>query len=574
MLEITIFQPNKPPLNGKLVQGLYIVGAGDKCHIQLFGSEIGFEQFEFVYKQQLLTITDLNSGYKTFLDGYELEPQTRYEVAIGAKITVGDVVIIIVGTAEPEDEMPIKLSDTQTIKKEQKKITEAVKELSEFEACDETPILRISGVPENARELIQKIKKEAHLELLKRLNLKKMALSGATDKELADKAAQIIHEIIAELKIELPENVTREIIEKELVAEAIGLGPLESLIAIDDISEIMVNGPNDVYVEYKGKLYKTDTAFAGSHQALAAIERIVSPLGRRIDESSPMVDARLPDGSRVNAIIPPLSLIGPSITIRKFSKDPLTVENLIDFGSVTADIFRFLKTCVLLRKNIIISGGTGSGKTTFLNIMSDFLPSSERIITIEDAAELQLRQDHVIRLESRPPNLEGKGEVTIRDLLRNSLRMRPDRIVVGECRGGEALDMLQAMNTGHDGSLTTIHANSPRDALARLETLVLMSGFDLPLRAIREQIASAVAIIIQVSRQKDGSRKLTNVSEVIKMEGEVITMQDIFNFKHQGWDSTGKIVGRHEATGLLPTFMDELERSQINLDINMFNPER
>ncbi len=337
------------------------------------------------------------------------------------------------------------------------------------------------------------------------------------------------------------------------------------------ITEIMVNGPDHIYVEYKGKLHRTDMAFADNNQVIAAIERIVSPLGRRIDESSPMVDARLKDGSRVNAIIPPLSLVGPSITIRKFSKVPLKVDDLIRFGSISADIAHFLDICVKLRKNIVISGGTGSGKTTLLNILSGFLPDTERILTIEDAAELQLRQDHVVRLEARPANIEGKGEISIRDLVKNALRMRPDRIVIGECRGGEALDMLQAMNTGHDGSLTTIHANSPRDALSRLETLVLMAGFDLPLRAIREQIASAIAIIVQISREKDGSRKVTHVSEITKMEGEIITMQDIFVFKQDGWDKDGKMTGRYVPTGSIPTFMDDIRRAGMDLDISMFN---
>jgi pilus assembly protein CpaF len=351
----------------------------------------------------------------------------------------------------------------------------------------------------------------------------------------------------------------------------VGLGPLESLIAVDDISEIMVNGPNQIFVEKKGTLYKTDASFADDNQVLSAIERIVAPLGRRIDESSPMVDARLADGSRVNAIIPPLSLIGPSITIRKFSKTPLQAKDLVNFGSISPEMVKFLSVCVAVRKNIIISGGTGSGKTTLLNVLSSFLPNRERIVTIEDAAELQLHQEHIVRLEARPPNSEGRGEVTIRDLVRNSLRMRPDRIVVGECRGGEALDMLQAMNTGHDGSLTTIHANSPRDALARLETLVLMAGFDLPLRAIREQVASAINIIVQITRERDGSRKVVNISEIVKMEGDIITMQDLFVFRHTGWDSNNRITGVFEPTGSIPTFMEDIQRAKLDLDVSLFS---
>ncbi|MFA7230830.1 MAG: CpaF family protein, partial [Victivallaceae bacterium] len=433
------------------------------------------------------------------------------------------------------------------------------------------PLLRISGIPDETRPLVQEIKKRAHMELMKRLNLKKMALSGASEKELENRAKATITEILSELSIPLPKGVKLETIERELVQEAIGLGPLEYLLELDDITEIMVNGPDKVYVESKGILYRTDTAFADNSQVQSAIERIVSPLGRRIDESSPMVDARLADGSRVNAIIPPLSLVGPSITIRKFSKTPYQVPDLIRFGTITEDIAKFLEVCVAVRKNIIISGGTGSGKTTLLNVLSSYIPNRERILTIEDAAELQLHQEHIVRLESRPPNIEGKGEISIRDLVRNSLRMRPDRIVVGECRGGEALDMLQAMNTGHDGSLTTIHANTPRDALSRLETLVLMAGFDLPLRAIREQIASAIDIIVQISRERDGSRKITHVSEITKMEGEIITMQDIFVFKHEGWDADNKIVGHYMPAGNIPTFMEDIERAKLEIDIKMFS---
>ena len=401
-----------------------------------------------------------------------------------------------------------------------------------------------------------------------------MAISGVSEEELNNKAKAMIREILSQINVTLPAELSREVIEKELIQEAIGLGPLEYLISRDDISEIMVNGPNQVFVEHKGVLYRTDAAFADDNQVLASIERIVAPLGRRIDESSPMVDARLADGSRVNAIIPPLSLVGPSITIRKFSKTPLQAKDLVNFGSISPEMVKFLAVCVAVRKNIIISGGTGSGKTTLLNVLSSFLPNRERIVTIEDAAELQLLQEHIVRLEARPPNIEGRGEVSIRDLVRNSLRMRPDRIVVGECRGGEALDMLQAMNTGHDGSLTTIHANSPRDALARLETLVLMAGFDLPLRAIREQVASAINIIVQITRERDGSRKVVNISEIVKMEGDIITMQDLFVFRHTGWDSNNRITGVFEPTGSIPTFMEDIQRAKLDLDVSLFSKPR
>jgi pilus assembly protein CpaF len=352
-------------------------------------------------------------------------------------------------------------------------------------------------------------------------------------------------------------------------AEILGFGPIEPLLKEPTVSEIMINGPKQVYVERSGKLELVDVEFNDDEHVMRVIDRIVSPLGRRIDESSPTVDARLPDGSRVNAVIPPIALNGPTVTIRKFSKDPFTVDDLIRFGTFTAEMATFLKACVEARLNIVVSGGTGSGKTTMLNVLSSFIPDDERIVTIENAAELQLRQDHVVRLESRPPNIEGKGEVTIRDLVINSLRMRPERIVVGECRGGEALVMLQAMNTGHDGSMTTAHANSPRDTLSRLETMCLMAGMDLPVRAIREQIASAVDLIVQQDRLKDGTRKITNVTEVQGMEGDVIVLQDIFTFQQTGVES-GKIVGRMKPTGIRPKFIHRFEVHNIYLPPNIF----
>jgi pilus assembly protein CpaF len=347
-------------------------------------------------------------------------------------------------------------------------------------------------------------------------------------------------------------------------AEILGYGPIEPLLKDDSVSEIMVNGPRQVYVERSGKLVLSDATFQDDDHVMRVIDRIVSPLGRRIDESSPMVDARLPDGSRINAVIPPISLVGPTLTIRKFARDPLTSEDLIRFGTVSREMVTFLKACVEARLNVVVSGGTGSGKTTTLNVLSSFIPDDERIITIENAAELQLRQDHVVTLESRPANIEGRGEITIRDLVVNSLRMRPDRIVVGECRSGEALDMLQAMNTGHDGSMTTAHANTPRDALARLETMCLMSGVELPMRAIREQISAAVDLIIQQARLKDGSRRVIAVTEVQGMEGDVIVLQDVFVFEQTGVEN-GKIVGRMKPTGIRPKFVEKFEAANIFL---------
>jgi pilus assembly protein CpaF len=356
---------------------------------------------------------------------------------------------------------------------------------------------------------------------------------------------------------------------EQITDEILGLGPLEPLLRDETITEVMVNGPQQVYIEREGRLELTNVTFQNDEHVMKIIQRIIAPIGRRVDESSPMVDARLADGSRVNAIIPPLSLVGPVITIRKFSATPFTVEDLIRFGTSTTEMFEFLEACVKARLNIFVSGGTGSGKTTMLNILSSFIPDDERIVTIEDAAELQLRQEHVITLESRPSNIEGKGAIPIRELVRNALRMRPDRIVVGECRSGEALDMLQAMNTGHDGSMSTGHANSPRDMLSRLETMVLMAGMDLPLKAIREQIASAVDLIVHQNRLKDGSRKIVAITEVQGMEGDVIVMQDIFVFDQTGVVE-GKIQGRLKPTGIRPKFVEKFETAGIHLPPNVF----
>jgi pilus assembly protein CpaF len=378
----------------------------------------------------------------------------------------------------------------------------------------------------------------------------------------------LFEQILAEENIVLSRPERARLFE-QIAAEILGFGPLQPLLEDDTITEIMVNGPKNVYVERKGKLHRVPVTFENNDHVMRIIDRIVAPLGRRIDESSPYVDARLQDGSRVNAVIPPISLVGPTLTIRKFSKNPITVEQLIQFGSISPEAIQFLKACVEARLNILISGGTGSGKTTLLNVMSGFIPGDERIITIENAAELQLRQEHVVTLESRPPNIEGRGEITIRDLVINSLRMRPERIIVGECRGGETLDMLQAMNTGHDGSMTTAHANSPRDALARVETMCLMAGMDLPVRAIREQVASAIDLICQQERMRDGTRKVTTITEVSGMEGDVVTMTDIFVFEQTGMEN-GKLIGRLRPTGLRPKFMDKIEAAGINLPPSIF----
>ncbi|RCK79977.1 MAG: Type II/IV secretion system ATP hydrolase TadA/VirB11/CpaF, TadA subfamily [Candidatus Ozemobacter sibiricus] len=432
-----------------------------------------------------------------------------------------------------------------------------------------------SGLLDSAatREItgFERLKEKVHTRLIDDMPQAIMVESNIEKKRqmLRDRIMQVTAEESPKLNVTLAPR-EMEAMCQILLDDMIGYGPIQKLLDEEDISEVMVNGPYQIYYEKKGKLILSDIKFKDNDHVMRIIERIVAPIGRRIDESVPYVDARLPDGSRVNAIIPPLALNGPTITIRKFKKEALGIQDLIRFGTLTEEMAKFLEACIKVRLNIVVSGGTGSGKTTTLNILSSFIPEDERIITCEDAAELQLRQPHVVRLETRPPNIEGKGAVTMRDLIKNTLRMRPERVIVGECRGGEALDMLQAMNTGHDGSLTTGHANTPRDMLARLETMVLMAGMDLPVRAIREQIASAVHLIIQQSRLKDGSRKITYLTEIQGMEGDKIVMQDIFRFEQTGVDAKGKILGRLKATGIRPKFASKFEEHGIHLPPNIF----
>jgi pilus assembly protein CpaF len=394
-----------------------------------------------------------------------------------------------------------------------------------------------------------------------------------SERELQNLVQPHLRDLLAEEKSPLSAQERAQIIQS-IGDSVMGLGPLEQFVRDTEVSEVMVNGPDSIYVERGGKLYWTGARFHSVAQLRHTIEKIVSKVGRRIDESSPYVDARLPDGSRVNAIIPPLAIDGPALTIRKFAADPYQAEDLISFGTLSDPVARFLHACVRGRVNILVSGGTGAGKTTTLNVLSSFLPEDERIITIEDAAELRLQQPHVVRLESRPPNIEGRGEVSIRDLVRNALRMRPDRIVVGEVRGGEALDMLQAMNTGHDGSISTIHANTPRDVLSRLETMTLMAGMDLTIRAVREQISAAIDLIVHQARLKDGTRRFTHVTEVVGMEGEMITTQDIFLFDYKaGIDEHGKFLGHLAPTGIRPHFLDKMSDRGINVPASLFTPE-
>ena len=448
-------------------------------------------------------------------------------------------------------------------------LKERIRQIQDLESG---PDLQIVKKTSGRVKQIDSIKKNVHLQLIKELS-DIISKNNINDNDLKHKVNLETQKLINNIDIPLTSGEKTKII-SDLIDDVIGYGPVEEFLKDKDITEIMVNNPSTIYIEKYGKIYRTNKNFLNKDHLLRIIDKIVSRIGRRVDESTPYVDARLPDGSRVNIIVHPLAINGPMMTIRKFASDPFSIDDLINMGTCTKKIADFLKICVMGRLNIISSGGTGTGKTTTLNVMSSFIPDDERIITIEDAAELQLHQEHVLRLEARPPNIEGKGMVTIRDLVRNSLRMRPDRIIIGEVRGGEALDMLQAMNTGHDGSLSTVHANSPRDVLSRLETMVLMSGIDIPIRAIREQIASAVNLIVHLNRFKDGTRKLVKITEVQGMEGDIITLQDLFIYDYSmGIDEDGKFIGRVKSTGLMPRFLGKLHDAGINIPNEIFQKE-
>jgi pilus assembly protein CpaF len=413
----------------------------------------------------------------------------------------------------------------------------------------------------------EELKRHIHTKLVEKLDLSRVSdLAGDTLR----REIRLVVERLCDTENPLLNRMERERLIDEVLDETFGFGPLEVLLKDPTISEIMVNGPHKVYCERRGKLEKTDVKFRDSDHLMQIIDRIVSKVGRRVDETSPLCDARLPDGSRVNAVIPPIALDGPTVSIRRFGANPLKLEDLLNYKAFTPEMAMLMEAAIKARLNILISGGTGSGKTTLLNTLSSFIPAEERLVTIEDAAELQLQQDHVVRLETRPPNIEGKGMITTRDLVRNALRMRPERIIVGECRGSEALDMLQAMNTGHDGSLTTLHANNPRDAQSRLETMIMMAGFELPIKAMRQQISSAIDLVIQVSRLPGGPRKITFITEVLNMEQDTIIMQDVFRYRQLGIDQNGRGYGNFEATGVRPTFMARLESRGIKLPTNMF----
>jgi len=536
-----------------LSDGVWLIGRSEMCRIRFDFPDVSERHALLTVRDDKAFLEDLHSSNGTYVNGELIDSPVELR---------GDM-IVQVGPGM------LRVSGEEAVEPEPEPAAESAGQGGQDGlGGDDEP------APDPMRELRRSVQEQIQRELLKRMDMKRLTLDGVDREGLEDTARSKIRQIIDEVvaKGRLPDGIDAVRLEDDVFNEAMRLGPLEDLLADDSVSEIMVNGPTKVYIERGGKLSLSDCQFTDDASVLSVIERIVSPLGRRIDESQPYVDARLADGSRVNAIIPPLSLSGPTITIRKFAKNALTPDDFIRFGTWTRNAAEFMKLCVILRKNIIVAGGTGSGKTTLLNLLSGYIPHNERIITVEDAAELRLQQPHVVRLEARPPNIEGKGAVTIRDLVKNCLRMRPDRIIVGECRGGEALDMLQAMNTGHDGSLTTVHANSPRDVMSRLETMVMMSGMELPSKAIREQVASAVDIVIHESRLSDGSRKVVAITEVTGLEGSQIVMQDLFTFVQTGVDEHGKVMGSFKPTGAIPTWFDTLKGRGISVDPAMFDP--
>ncbi|MDP6490155.1 MAG: ATPase, T2SS/T4P/T4SS family [Kiritimatiellia bacterium] len=559
-IQLDIRRPNGDVTSVPVSEGIYTIGRDDDCNLHLPHIDVDPRHAILTISEAGSSVEDLASESGTFVSGIRVEGNAN--IPASADLTIGPFVISV--RAEGVDAPPVPAPRPEP--DVAPPVPEAVPESTASPVGEATPPRQTS------RE--RAIKQQIHTELLKRLDIKRLAASHIDEKELQDRALSTIGAIVQDVQDRLPPGIEPEALTRQIYNEAVGLGPLVDLLDDEDITEIMVNGHDHVYVERNGRLELSSLTFMDDSSVMAIIERIVSPLGRRVDESQPYVDARLPDGSRVNAIIPPLSLTGPSLTIRKFAKIPFTEVDFIRFNTLTPEIVEFVKLAVVLRKNIVISGGTGSGKTSLLNVLSSFLPESDRIVTIEDAAELRLKQDHIVRLEARPPNIEGRGQITIRDLVRNALRMRPDRVVVGECRGGEALDMLQAMNTGHDGSLTTVHANAPRDVISRLETMVLMSGMDLPVRAIREQIASAIDLIVHESRMSDGSRKVTQVTEVIGLEGDQVVMQDIFEFVQTGVDSDGRVEGHFQPTGSVPTFVDQIESRGLTIERSIFDPRK
>ena len=548
MFQVHIIDPDKKQRAELIEDTTAMIGKSRECHIRLSGWRVGREHARIFRTKSGLFIQDLGQFSGTWVNGVRVEHH--------GPIVHSDEIVLGSHTLKVIDKLAAEAND-----------------LSAGDAVDPKPsrVAGIAVVPVAHTATLQHFwRRRVHEQLLDAIDQRRRDLMRMEDAELRRETEALIREIIAR-ETALPDEIDQENLVRSVLNEAVGLGPLEDLLADDSITEIMVNRFDEIYLERSGRLERHSSIFTSDRAVLGVIERIVAPIGRRIDESSPMVDARLKDGSRVNAIIPPLAIKGPTLTIRKFSRRALTADDLIGYAALSAEMAEFMRMAVLYRKNIIISGGTGSGKTTLLNVLSNFIPDGERVITIEDAAELRLSHSHLINLEARPANAEGRGQVAIRDLVKNALRMRPDRIVVGECRGGEALDMLQAMNTGHEGSLTTLHANTPRDALARLETLVLMAGMDLPLTAIRDQVVSAVDIIIQQARLADGRRVITGIVEVTGIESNKIQLQELFKYEQQGRDEHGRIIGRFTGCNAVPTFYEGLRESGIAVDLSIFN---
>ncbi|MHA6820322.1 ATPase, T2SS/T4P/T4SS family [Ralstonia pseudosolanacearum] len=547
------------------------IGTDKRNAVVLSGWTLGREHAEILTSNDGIFVRDLKSTKGTFVNGKRID--THGPLQSEDEIRIGDYrIAVAVAGAEPPSFMdaPPAAMTVSVIAAAPAAAPTAAAQSAPASARAPLAAPAPAAPPQPAfdRELFE-LRKLLQEKLVEAFDLRRIDIHNMPDAELRALTEQTIRQIIDRTS-EIPPGVDRQHLMEMVRDEAIGLGPLEPLLADSTVTEIMVNAANDVFVEQNGTLSRCPVAFTSDRAVIGVIERIVAPLGRRIDESSPMVDARLKDGSRVNAIIAPLALKGPSLTIRKFAKRKLLADDLLRFGSANAAMMEFLRVCVQYKKNVVISGGTGSGKTTLLNILSNFIPEHERVVTIEDAAELQLHHANLVGLEARPANLEGKGQVSIRDLVRNSLRMRPDRIVVGECRGGEALDMLQAMNTGHDGSLTTAHANTPRDMLSRLEVMVLMAGMDLPVTAIREQIASAVDIVVQQTRFACGTRKITHITEVTGVESGKIQLQDVFNFVQTGLDSNHKVKGHFTGCGFVPEFYEQMKNIGMDLDLSIF----
>jgi pilus assembly protein CpaF len=579
-----------------------IIGKGGQCEVRLDSWRISKEHARLFRTPGGVLLEEMGAFGGVLVNGQRIETQygplkQSDVISIGSfkiRVAASSNEVENINQPAPSNSRPdIAAANQNALRDAQEAAHQRTLQLQEQVRQKQAPVgAKLSSAPVNThankialvltpdqkfKQLEFEWRKRIHTDLLETMDLRRHDVSAMTDAQLRAETEALIRQILKEQEKDIPVQLDRNLLCKQVLDEAVGLGPLEELLDDDSVSEIMVNRFDEIFVERSGRLQKHPLTFTGDRAVMGVIERIVAPLGRRIDESSPMVDARLKDGSRVNAIIPPLALKGPTLTIRKFSKRKLTADDLVSFGALNPSMAHFLKVCVEARKNIIVSGGTGSGKTTLLNILSNFIPAGERVITVEDAAELKLHHEHLISLESRPQNVEGKGAVTIRELVKNTLRMRPDRIVVGECRGAEALDMLQAMNTGHEGSLTTLHANTPRDGLSRLETMVLMAGMDLPLVAIREQITSAVDIIVQQTRFACGTRMVSNIVEITGMESGKIQIQELFKFVNKGYTGSdghisGKVKGYFTGCDMVPSFYEELRASGNALDMEIFKP--